>query len=362
MRQRDRDIPSVSGHRWQNRHLASEVLASLRADHVRNLLTFVVVAVACGTALWTESANVTRALQADRELVDAGRNVFVVRPLTPTEEPTVDRGLCDSLNSLPQVIAAGGITDRGYVSIAQAPGLPLLLLQGSGRIGRVLDPTQPAQTYPLLAERAAIQAGVAESAPVTGAEVAGEVMWFNPSRHPRGAIVLLAGTNEKSVDECWFEVVPSARDSAQRVATVRFQNTDGLGVAPLLPAVTLQQDPASDLAAWTRQRVPLAIGVGVGLLLLLRATLDRDTITSMRLAHAAPWQIVVIYLLEILVVTGAALAMGVATVAASLSDPQEAEQLGVRAAVVVWLATAAGASIGIVNVLRRNLATQVKDR
>ncbi|MFY7851594.1 MAG: hypothetical protein ACOVQ6_07370, partial [Brevundimonas sp.] len=157
----------------------------MRADHVRNLLTFVVVAVACGTALWTESANVTRALQADRELVDAGRNVFVVRPLTPTEEPTVDRGLCDSLNSLPQVIAAGGITDRGYVSIAQAPGLPLLLLQGSGRIGRVLDPTQPAQTYPLLAERAAIQAGVAESAPVTGAEVAGEVMWFNPSRHPR---------------------------------------------------------------------------------------------------------------------------------------------------------------------------------
>lgn len=348
---------------WNNAYLARETLANVRANVFRNVVVGAAAFLALNLTYQLQLEAVDNRLIEMEALVSSGVNVFVVQPSSPSSDPLVSTVLCDSMNGLPQVVAAGGLTELGFLTFRHAPGVPVYTVASTGRLARVLDPTWIGGADALMSLRVALQSGVSDGAEVNDSPLNGPVSWFAPTRHPKGQILAAVKSHSAQVDQCWFEVRPGTTVSALREAQTRFSGNQRLVIAPLLPDDQLRRDPAAAFQEWTKERLPIAIGAAVFLLFVGRSLLERPTMTVYRLSRAAVWQVVIILSGEAIVVLVFALFFANLVGAATSSGVHAvAREDALLATLVVVTMGIAGATGGYVFGSTRNLSREIKDR
>lgn len=229
---------------WRLGIMAEEALLNLRSRLGFNLGIALILSLVIGLLGWIESVEVDQILVESAEAELAGSNVFIVGPREPVDEPVVSTDVCDSLNQLPQILSAGGLTRTELLVPPVSPGTPFQTYSGSGRIVKVLDPSVSATRLSgadtvarvWLADEASRQLGYPPNATYSDGANLAEVEVFDPGlRYAVGQTMVLSVGYVPKTDECWFEVAPG-QASKPTVTTVQalFKGPPEMEVVPLL--------------------------------------------------------------------------------------------------------------------------------
>jgi hypothetical protein len=355
----------MTGAGWRWRLVLAEAVSNARANLGRSLITVVFLATAVAMVVRVEAEAVAHDLAAEQMLRAAGENVFVVAPVTPADGPLVDAAKCASLNRYPQVVAAGGLLEMGFVALSDAPGTPLFAAGATGRLTDVLDPTAAIERGDgAISVAAAEQVGIGDGELVDVLAHVSRVHRFQPSpRHPRGDLLVVLPVFAEKVDQCWFETEAGATTSAASIARTLFSDNPQLGAGPLLEADQLAFDPLADFTQRQSHPLWLVVGAALGLALLLKVWMERTAISVYRLCRATPLQAALALYLELLLV--AVLAYEIGTIAGLLFVTGESH-------VALWYGVAAGTAtvctalaivpVALLVASHSSLLAQLKDR
>ncbi|GAA1230145.1 hypothetical protein JOF42_000356 [Microbacterium phyllosphaerae] len=197
--------------------------------------------------------------------VRAGANVLRV---TGEDGALLPAGRCEALNSVPGILAAGGLAVRTTVFPAARPSDVVTLIVGTPTLGQVLWPSLSSQ---LATSSVVVGSATAETYGLTsgstfGYEVRGDMTPLTavvdrsgaPStREPQlDTSVLIATAPTGRVRECLVEALPGARTVVEGMLRGWFGATDGTTVSPFYLPVTSSASPDERLTVRTTQYVP----------------------------------------------------------------------------------------------------------
>lgn len=315
------------------------------------------------SVMQAELVETDRAIRLDTDQRARGSNILVVAALDP-RAPGVSQEVCASLNRLPQIVAAGGLTAGGPVEVAQSPQTPFRLFRGTDEIVRVLDPGSSGATAPNLwiAKQASQQLGVTNGVRVDllGAERVAQI--FDPGlRLPGGDLMLVQTGLWPTVDQCWFEVVPGTVSYGPTLARSMFAiEEDPITVTSVL------DDPPNPLVQFRNRSTRLLwIGAaGFGWLAAgMMALSTRRENALYRVLGSGRLGATIIGLVEFALVGVLATLAATSITLMRHSDAAPASQLwALWVAGSVYALTLVGAGIVFGLVSLGNAAVQLKDR
>jgi len=202
------------------------------------------------------------AVEQDRRLVVAGRDVFVVRPADPLAGAVMSRERCDSLNDQPAVLAAGGLVPIGAGELDDRPGTSLRLFLSTGSVAKALDPGANADGTGWIAVTLAAQLGIADRSEVSIGGETLKVTHFDPSaRTLLGDLMLLVPSAQDLVAECWVSVRPGSSDAVQSSAMAALYDDTTLVLAPVLEPSSEILSPAEQYGQRSTRYASLVAGV-----------------------------------------------------------------------------------------------------
>lgn len=190
------------------------------------------------------------ALSQEHNLVAAGSHTITV---TPPKGEFINGALCDSLNSLDGVIAAGGITQAqqpGWTPFSGGSELPWVGITPYGLRVWGVDPplTSPAagQDFTPLGLVSSGQTLIGVGDPTARLEI-GQVLPVSLTNSRLNSLILIP-QDPASLDlsECWVKVVPAMMPVAESVLQAQFGES-GVTVRPFLSTNDLTLSP---LAQW----------------------------------------------------------------------------------------------------------------
>lgn len=197
--------------------------------------------------------------------VRAGVNVLRV---TGEDGALLPAGRCEALNSVPGILAAGGLAVRSTVFPAARPSDVVTLISGTPTLGQVLWPSHAPQTT---TSSVVVGSTTAETYGLTSGSTFGYEVRGDPTplaavvdrsgvastRDPQlDTSVLIATAPTGRVRECLVEALPGARTAVEGMLNGWFDATDGTVVSPFYLPVTSSASPDERLAARTTQYVP----------------------------------------------------------------------------------------------------------
>lgn len=258
--------------------LVTEVLRNLWANPLSSAVSLA-IAIAVGFGVPTATLVEVTNIRADEDKeVRAGSNVLRV---TGDERTPLPAARCEQINSVPGVLAAGGVVSRSTVFASARPGDLITLVSGTPSLGMVLWPGEGHGAVPppatVVAGEAASKAfglGIASifafstrSDPRPVSASVDRVAGASSRERQLDASIFIAAAPVGNVDECLVEAMPGARSSVAHVAAGWFATSGEVVVSPLYLSTSKSATPEERLATRTTQYLPLvaAAALGVGM-------------------------------------------------------------------------------------------------
>ena len=286
---------------WRLSVVIKEIGANLIAERWRAVVIAVITAAATTSVVATELDQVRRAVAADAELKSAGRYVYVA--WTEGADTPVNPTRCLALRHNQAVLAAGGYTHGGPVSVAKAPGELFGARMMVGDMPALLaphNPPSPGQVY--ISQTAAARVGLADGRTVLLGGGLGNarvsVVDMSARVPDPGPWVWIPAAPGEKLDECWVEVVPAADQVAQPAITAWLsQGERTVIVTRFLAEDPLRTDPVTVFAARSTRYAWAASGVIVGVVVWLIIWFRRSEMALYRTVGSSRGQTTLIFVL-----------------------------------------------------------------
>jgi hypothetical protein len=299
---------------WRPSVVAREIGANLLAERWRAAILVVITAGAAFLVVATELEQVRTVLVADAELRDAGRYVYVARAEGTTASISPTR--CLALGHNKAMVAAGGYTHGGPVTIVKAPGELFEARMIVGDMPTLLSPVHPPSPGDLyISQVAATRAGLADGGQTLFGDVPGvatlSVLDTSARIPDPGPWMWIRTSPHNNLDECWAEVIPESDAVAQQWLTAWLSQGDGtVIVTRFLGEDRLRRDPIAAFHERPNRYAWAATGVMVGTMFWLITWFRRSEVALYRTVGSSRSQTALIFALPSTLLIGAGAFIG----------------------------------------------------